>query len=121
MSDLLERLLERRRRQVTLSSGLKVTGHLPDLTECMEAGDIPLGVISQLDKAVKGGTANGEVSSADLRHVRTFHREVIKAFVDEIEDEPVEMTDELVAALGADDRAELVAFATREKALPGNG
>jgi hypothetical protein len=120
MSDVLEMLRARNRHELTLKSGLRVAGHLPDLTECMLAGDVPLGVLQELQKTIEGTPTNGGVSAEDLRHVYSFNREVVKAFTDEIEGEPVEMTDDIVAALSPDDRAEIVAFATRATAPPGD-
>lgn len=128
MSEALERLRAANRADVTLQSGLNVTIRLPDLQECLVAGEIPFPVLQKMTAQATNGNGKAkasepDLSSADLRHMIRYQRELIRAAVVGIDGEALTepLTDEDITDVFTDteDRAEVVAYAQREKPLPG--
>lgn len=123
------------RADVTLPSGLRVSLKLPDLQECLAAGEIPMPLLRLMREAAKEmngdpapnrngkrKAADKELSSADLKHMIRYQREMIRASVIALEGEPLDnpLTDEDIADVFVDpeDRAEVIAYAGRDKAFP---
>ena len=104
---------------ITLPSGQVVTIRLPNLRDCIIAGDIPLPVMSRIEEATKANNGKGpNLSPDELRHLAEFETQVVRATVVAIEGEAVELTTEDVKALPGQDRDELYAYAVRNKNLP---
>ena len=106
--------------EVTLPSGLKVTGSLPRIRDCLIGGDIPLPVLAEMEKRAKSKNGDGpEPTNAELKVVADFNDNLVMAFVTFIEDEPVELTRDDLRIFEEEDFNEMVLYASRAKPLPG--
>jgi hypothetical protein len=112
LSDALARLRERNRHDVELPSGLKVTLRLPHLEDCIIAGDIPLAILSKLDKGEEGSS---EMTTEELKQARKFNLQVVADSVIAIDAEDVELTADDAREFEPQDFREILSIATREK------
>ena len=116
--DALELLRSRNRFAETLPSGLNVTLRLPRIRDCILAGGVPLPVLQHV---MKGASSNGQtpdISPEDATHMARFQDELVRRSVVEIESQAVELTPEDVGEFSQEDYDRIVAFATRQDALP---
>lgn len=121
MSNIVENLLSRRRKEVVLGSGLKVGYHLPDIQELIvKVGQIPMPAVQSVqgdvteEEAVQMLAANPDAAAQGLRYTQLL----VAAMLDDIDGEPIDPADdrmEIVAALDPDDRQELYLIGTRQK------
>lgn len=106
--------------EVTLPSGLTVTGTLPRIRDCLIGGDIPLPVLTEMEKRAKSPNGNGpEPTAAELKVVADFNDNLVQAFVTEIEGEPVTLERDDLRVFDEEDFNEMVLYASRAKPLPG--
>lgn len=111
-------LRSRNRFAETLPSGLNVLLRLPRIRDCILAGQVPLPV---LDHVMKAASSNGDapgVSAEDAAHMARFQDEIVRRSVVEIEGEAVELSRDDVSEFSQEDYDRIVAFATREVAVP---
>jgi hypothetical protein len=99
---------------VTLPSGQAVTLRLPDTTDCILAGGIPLEVMSHLETQVDDYTPTNE----EVEVSRRFHQEMVRAAVVAVDGEAVELSMADVEGLPQDDSREIFAYAKRAKPAP---
>lgn len=123
MSNIVEHLQEKRRREAVLESGLKVGYHLPDIQQLIvEVGRIPMDAVAALAQqeevteaaAIAMVEASPDVAEKGYRYTCLL----VAAMLDDIDGEPVDETDDrmaIVAALDPDDRQELYLIGTRQK------
>jgi hypothetical protein len=105
---------------VVLEDGTNVGLRLPNITDCIIAGEIPMPVITRLQRP------NGDkpvpepepITTEDLQHDRRYQAEMIRASVATFEGEPIILTLEDVAELPEEHRTEIFAYASRAKPLP---
>jgi thymidine phosphorylase len=125
MSEALERLRASRRADVTLPSGLEVTIQLLRVQDFIAAGDVPMPVLESIRaKASTNGDVNEKdvleaLTTEDLRHSMQFNDTIVRLTVVAIEGETVQLSEDDVKLLDAEDCTEVVAYAMRTKALPG--
>ena len=106
--------------EVTLPSGLNVTGTLPRIRDCLIGGDIPLPVLAEMEKRAKHPNGDGpEPTADDLKVVAKFNDNLVQAFVTEIDGEPVTLERDDLRVFDEDDFNEMVLYASRAKPLPG--
>ncbi len=107
---------------LTLKSGLNVTGELPRVRDCLIAGDIPLPVLVEMEKRAKNPSEDApEPTNDELAVVAAFNDNLVLAFVKAIEGEPVTLTHDDLRVFDEDDFNEMVLYASRAKPLPGKG
>lgn len=102
---------------VTLPSGTVVGIALPDTSECIAAGDIPMPIIEALAEHETNPDAEpltGEELAASLK----YRRVMICAAVRTVDGEEVRLTEDDLAGLPNADKLEIHAYATRSKPLP---
>ena len=119
MNAALERLRERNRAEVKLEDGdLLVSLELPPLRECILAGGIPLPV---LEKIAKADGAIPDLEPGELEKFQEFQRVMVTKSVKAIEGEELdeEMSPQDTSVFSDAQFYELVAYAMREKPLPG--
>ena len=116
MGDVIERLRQANRHDVTLPSGLPVTIRLPRILDCILAGDIPVGVLAELDDEAKQAA-----TLEQMRANKAFNDRLVCAAVVAIEGEDVSLEPSDLADVFMDeaDIAEIVAYASRTKAFSG--
>jgi hypothetical protein len=121
MNQALEALRAKNTADVTLPSGLTVTGTLPRVRDCLIGGDIPLPVLVEIEKRTKAtnGDKAPDLSADEIRAVGTFNDNLVLAFVTHLEGEPVELEPDDLAVFEEDDFNEIVLYASRAKPLPG--
>ena len=115
MSSSLEAWKAKALQDMTLPSGTSVTIRLPNLRDCIVAGEVPLAVLSRLDAAQ---AKPEELSPDDLRQQQSLERELVRSMVVAVEGEAVSLTAEDVAALPQDDYTALVSAALRLEKTP---
>jgi hypothetical protein len=125
LSEALKRLREANRREVKLDNGdrppILVGYHLPDIQECLLAGDIPLPALGNLPKDPKAEDIAKGLEDAGVMHEMmvaniAFTYRLVGAMLDDIDGEPV--TDdrlELAKAFTPEQRERLFAIAQRQE------
>jgi hypothetical protein len=120
----LDQLRQANRREVKLDNGdrppILVGYHLPDIQECLLAGDIPLPALNDLPKNAKAEDVAEALDAAGMRQMMLanidFTYRLVGAMLDDINGEPV--TDdrlELAKAFTPEQRERLFAIAQREE------
>lgn len=121
MSNLVQQLQERRRRETKLQSGLVVAWHYPDVQECiLKVGAIPLPVLAMgQDTPTEEEAQRLIVEQPEaMARTRDFTRHMVAAMLDEIDGQPVDPDDDrlgIVDLLEPAERQELFLIATRQK------
>ena len=90
MSDVLDRMRERNRKELTLPTGLKVTLRRPSMRDAILAGNVPLPVLAKLDPS---GAKTEEMTTEDLRHMAHVNDELVRRAVIAIDGESVDMAE----------------------------
>jgi hypothetical protein len=125
VSNILENLQQRRRREIVLESGLKVGYHLPDIEELIvKVGQIPSGAVQAAQQvageelteetALQAIVTNPDIAMQGYRYTLLL----VAAMLDDIDGEPIDPTDDreaIVKALDPADRRELFLIGSREK------
>jgi hypothetical protein len=121
VSNILEQLKERRRREVVLRSGMKIAYHLPNIEEfILEIGQVPMPTIKSEgptpteEEAFKAVTESPDGFKQGLE----FTKRVVAAMLDAVDGTEIEEDDDraaIVAVLEPEDRQELFLIATRER------
>jgi len=128
MNAALERLRDRNTAQVKLEDGdLLVTLRLPALRECILAGGIPLPMLEKVSKLAENAPRlDSEVLTPNLepdevKAFDRFQRVLVAKSVVAIEGEELEeeMSAEDTSVFSDAQFYEIVAYAMREKPLPG--
>lgn len=116
MSDVIERRRQANRRDVTLPSGTQVTIRLPRILDCILAGDVPVGVISELAEEDKE-----QATLEQMRANKAFNDRLACKAVVAIDGEPCELEPDDLADVFPEeaDITEIVAYASRSKAFSG--
>lgn len=99
--------------EVTLPSGTVIGLALPNIVECIVAGDIPMPILNSINEE-EGEPATPEQTQVMMR----YRREMIRAAVREVGGEAVTLTLEDVSSLPEDDADAIYEYATRSKPLP---
>jgi hypothetical protein len=123
LSDALERRRLERATEVKLESGLLVTLRLPWIQECITAvGDVPMPVLAEISSAAEQ-SATPNLGASQMATVLAYNQALVRSALVAIEGEPVTLpADEPVSVyLEEDDAMEIVAYASRQKPLPGKG
>lgn len=118
---VLDRLRAEREHEVKLPSGLMATIVLPWVQDCIAAvGDVPLPVLQELQERAEGEAA-APLDPAQMEIVRRYNEALVRFSVKALDGERVELpADEpLSAFIDEDDALEIVQYASRTKALPG--
>jgi len=121
MSNILEKLQDRRRKEIVLESGLKVGYHLPDIQELIvKVGQIPTIAMQKTDgelteeAALEVLTTNPDIAVQGYRYTLLL----VAAMLDDIDGEPIDPADDreaIVKALDPADRQALFLIGSREK------
>ena len=122
MSEALEHLRKHNRHEVALADGGIVVGyHLPDVQECLLAGDIPLPVLQELPTNPKESDVTAALEAVDptatAKAMFAFKRRIVAAMVDDIDGNPVPDDERLAIAeaFSPAQRDELADIAQRKK------
>ena len=123
MSEALQRVLNANRREVKLEDGGLIVGyHLPDIQECLLAGDVPLPALKSLPSSPTEDDIAEAVGAADmsamLRQSIEFKKRLVGAMLNDIDGIPIGEDDNrilLAEAFSPEQRDELFAIAQREK------
>lgn len=118
MSNTLEALRAKNTAEVELPSGLKVTGTLPRVRDCIIAGEVPLPVLAHIEKKANSDGAP-ELTLEEMRAVASFNDNLVLAFVTHVDGEAVDLDQDDLSLFEDDDINELVLYASRAKPLPG--
>ena len=102
------------RHDVTLPSGTAVTISLPDITECIAAGGIPIDIIARIEEADDDYAPTTE----DLQVLVEYHRALVAGSVVAVEGEEVTLSPSDVAALPREDIDAILGYARRIAPLP---
>lgn len=121
MNQTLEERRAANTADITLESGLEITGTLPRIRDCLIAGgDIPLPVLAELESSMENGKAP-ELTPEQMQAVGRFNDNLVMAFVKSVGGESVELTPEDLGLFSEDEYNECVLYASRAKPLPGKG
>lgn len=114
---VLDDLKAENRHDRTLPGGLEVTLRYPSIQDCIVAGSIPLPLLAELNS----GTPTPEASPEAVRAAHDFNDAIVRQSVVAIRGEAVMLNGEPLADIFSDDqRAAIVAFATRQEDGQGN-
>jgi hypothetical protein len=115
---VLDDLKAANRHTRTLPGDLDVTMRYPSIQDCIVAGSIPLPLLAELD----GAKGEGDTSPEALKAAQAFNDELVRSAVVEIRGEAVDLRAEVLSDIFTDEqRAAIVAFATRQEDGQGNG
>jgi hypothetical protein len=118
MNQVLEARRAANTADITLESGLEITGTLPRIRDCLMGGDIPLPVLAELEGSVAAG-ATPQLTPEQMQAVGAFNDNLVMAFVKAIEGEPADLTPEDMGLFSEEEYNEIVLYASRAKPLPG--
>lgn len=119
MASTLEELRAKNSAEVTLPSGLKVTGTLPRIRDCIIAGEIPLPVLTLIEQKASADEGSPDLTFEEMRAIAQFNDSIVLAFVTHVDGQAITLTHSDLALLEEDDINELVMYASRAKPLPG--
>ena len=122
MSEALQRVLNANRREVKLEDGGLIVGyHLPDIQECLLAGDVPLPALEKLGKEPKPEDIAQALDAAGMRQMMlaniSFTYRLVGSMLDDVDGVTIEADDDRVAiakAFSPAQREELFAIAKRD-------
>jgi hypothetical protein len=120
MSNIVEQLRLRRRRETTLRSGLKVAYHFPNIEEfILDIGQVPMPAIKMEGPEPTEEEAMKMVTESPdgFRQGLEFTKRVVAAMLDAVDGIEIEPGDDraaIVDALEPEERQELFRIATRE-------
>lgn len=106
---------------ITLPSGTVVTLRLPYIRDCLAAGKIPLSVVASMNKKVAAAAETEEAADLSPEEIEVdlrFDVQMVAHAVVTIDGEPASLTAEDVPNIPPADRAEILAYCTREFAAP---
>jgi hypothetical protein len=121
MSNVLEKLKDRRRQETELQTGLKVGWHAPDIEECvLKLGQIPLPAVAAMKEQPTEEEAKRFVAEnpAEVERGRLYVRLIVAAMLDDIDGDPIDPQDDrdaIVATLEPIERQELFLLGSRQK------